>query len=960
MSHLATALADRREASSHSMEGRSHGRFDDDRPSQDSHESYLSLGGNVETIQATLHESVASAQSVLAPSVVEDRGNLIAFREARDLAEVSRARDRSDLQVIGGEPLCKGRPYQSAEREDFDALGEFKHVKRFSLDLATVGSAAVALDHKRSELGTLVGAGEGLRQKAFSALFGAMGAGQRLTFVHSMHRDEQGRPCYAMRVMGEARHKCQEHALELAHELQSDLQIALAAGAPQFGFRKVANPLPQRTWSTTHARDLLCAGVMLEQGQRGRMGFSSDSADEIRVVLPFAPRTQQTFLDTLVTALLASPCEIELHIELSGAALDPNAMQTLSDAADALCSVDMGRVRVRGSGGGANTPLSEELTAIQSMLKGWSANRLGVTLKVGVYSDGRVPVALLNLLGAETLQGRPFAAQPVHPSSIGCRELDFSSLLPANAVVPALFPNPASLDKLGWPRHYSDVRLRTLPEGVVLGDISTPFADEVIRLADSDRSQHCYVIGSTGTGKSTLLRSLIGQDIEAGRGVAVLDPHGDLYTQVLEKVPEDRAQDVVLIDFTDFDHVPALNLLETNSTRKELERGFIIQELTSIFKRLYGNVPESMGPMFFLYMRNAVALAMEDPGRITTLLDVPRVFSEPTYRAYLLQNCRDSGVREFWQGIASPATGESSLSQIAPYITSKFTEFTQNELVRRVVGQPNSSIDFREIMDQRKILLVNLSKGLLSELDTRFLGMLLTGRVFAAAASRASLPPHERVPFNVYIDEFQNFTSESLSSILSESRKYGVAMMLAHQDLGQVPPELKGSLMTNTGSKIVFRVGAPDAEALAPYMAPHHSSQDLMTLPDQHAVTRIKVANVPSSPFVLRTRAIQDSFLTAAQTARVARMIEQSRRIYCTPVSVGRAAMEDCRNAYIPSLRIDGNFVDANSRSVLDEASIATMKDFFKLTSEEKAVQLSKLKSMVDRAKLQALLARMS
>ncbi len=886
--------------------------------------------------------------------------NQIVIREAKEPVEVVPTWERSISPGTNEGATSRCPPHLDAEDVTEDSREMEDHVVRFAMNLATISSASVAHDNNRWELNALLGPGEAMRQRAFSALFGAIRSGQRLTFVHCMRRDEQGRPCYTMRIEGETRHGYHEIAQDMARELQSELRIALAIGAPHFGFRIVTDPLPsRRSWPEVHAHTLVCAGVILEHGQKCRVGFSDQSMNEIGVVLPFAPRSQQTFLYTLVSAMLAAPCEMELHVEISGVSLNSHAQQTLSEAADRLCSVDLGRIGVRGGADRLIKPLADDLLAIQSMLKSWSTNPFGVSLKVSVHSDERVPVSLLNLLGAETFQDRPFSVKPAQSRPIKGGELDFSSFLPANAAVPAFFPSPSSLDKLGWPRHYSDVRFRTLAEGVVLGDIPTPFADEVVRLGGADRSQHCYMIGSTGTGKSTLLLSLIGQDIEAGRGVALLDPHGDLFSQVLERIPVERAEDVVLIDFTDFDHVPGLNLLETRSDHHKLERSFIVQELTSIFKRLYGNVPESMGPMFFLYMRNAVALAMESPGQAATLLDVPRVFDDPTYRAYLLRNCRDKAVSDFWRGIAGPATGETSLSSIAPYITCKFTEFTQNELVRRVVGQPRTSVDFRKIMDQKKILLIKLSKGLLSEIDTRFLGTLLTGRIFAAAATRASLPTHERVPFHVYIDEFQNFTSDSLSSILSESRKFGLAMTLAHQDLGQMPTELRASLMANTGSKIVFRVGAQDAEVLAQYMNPHHTRQDLMTLPDHHALTRIKVANVPSPPFLLRTRAMSEEMESAERSQRISLIVECSRLRYCMPASVAGVLTDAIRDAHIPNLQIDDIALDSASRVVLSEAGIHAMQDFRELSENSRLVLLGALKSAVDRMRLKTLFARM-
>jgi hypothetical protein len=225
--------------------------------------------------------------------------------------------------------------------------------------------------------------------------------------------------------------------------------------------------------------------------------------------------------------------------------------------------------------------------------------------------------------------------------------------------------------------------------------------------------------------------------------------------------------------------------------------------------------------MFFMYMRNVLALLMADTEGRTTLLDVSRVMWDKLFRNHLLKQCQDPTVVEFWKDIATQAQGDASLKEIAPYITNKFTEFTQNAMVKRIVGQSRTSFDFREAMDKQQIVLVNLSKGLLNDMDSRFLGMLLTGKLFRQAAGRASVATEQRVPFHVYIDEFQNLTSDALTSALAESRKYGLALTLAHQDTAQVSPQLMTSLMTNAATKLVFRVGPSQGR----FAALHHANQ---------------------------------------------------------------------------------------------------------------------------------------
>jgi GTPase SAR1 family protein len=457
--------------------------------------------------------------------------------------------------------------------------------------------------------------------------------------------------------------------------------------------------------------------------------------------------------------------------------------------------------------------------------------------------------------------------------------VDLSSLVLGSSTFPPLLPSPVSLAALGYARHFPVVRFAMPRAGIVLGDIPTPFADAEVRFAPSDRSQHCYVIGATGTGKSTLLRRMIEQDIAGGEGLALIDPHGDLYEQVLSAIPARRKNDVVLLDFTDNEHYVGLNFLECVSAYPDREKSFIIHQLAEIFWSLYAYVPESMGPAFQQYMH--IALVMEDPGKDLTLLEVPLVFADPTFRNYLLAHCSDEQVADFWQGIASRTTGENSLANMAAYITNKFTEFTQNQLVRMVVGQSRSSIDFQRIMDERRVLLVNLSKGLLSESDSKFLGMLVTGRLFAAAMARASA---RRTPFYVYMDEFQNFTTPAVTQALAEMRKFGLSLTLAHQNLSQLPEQLREAVLANIGSRIFLRVGAMDAKRLAEFVSPHFGERDLVALPDHHAVARIKVDNVPSPAFAMRTRRLEGGSPTPAQQAITKDVIARSRAKYCRTV----------------------------------------------------------------------------
>ncbi len=269
-----------------------------------------------------------------------------------------------------------------------------------------------------------------------------------------------------------------------------------------------------------------------------------------------------------------------------------------------------------------------------------------------------------------------------------------------------------------------------------------------MRLADPDRTRHCYVLGATGTGKSNLLYNMLMQDIESGAGVCLLDPHGDLYHQVSNAVPVNRIDDIVLIEPADVERVVGLNFLECQSPYPQVEMNFIANEMIKIFDRLY-DLRQTGGPIFELYMRNALFLVMDNEIDGGTLMDIPLLFEDDKYRHRLLDHCRNPHTVHFWRGQAERGS-ELSLRNVAPYVTCKLNQFTCNALLRPIIGQSRSTVDFRACMDAGRIVLVNLSKGLLGELDTRLLGMLIIGKLFNAALQRVNIPANERRPFSLY------------------------------------------------------------------------------------------------------------------------------------------------------------------------------------------------------------------
>ncbi len=389
-------------------------------------------------------------------------------------------------------------------------------------------------------------------------------------------------------------------------------------------------------------------------------------------------------------------------------------------------------------------------------------------------------------------------------------------------------------------------------EGTFLGDNEFRGRKTPAYLSPEDRMRHLYIVGQTGTGKSVFMRNLAIQDIKAGNGVCFIDPHGNDILDILAAVPPERYEDVIYFDPANLARPFGLNLLEYDPSRPE-QKTFIVNEILAIFRRLYGDVPESMGPAFEQYFRNATLLVMEDPASGSTLLDIARVLSNAEFRNYKLSKSNNPVINQFWSEIATKAEGEASLQNIVPYITNKFDDFTANDFMRPIVGQQDSSFRFREVMDSRKILLVNLSKGRLGERNANLLGLILVGKIFMAALSRADNPRADYAPFYLYIDEFQNITTDSIPGILSEARKYRLSMTMAHQFLAQVDEKVRDAVFGNVGSMAVFRVGEEDGEFFEKQFAPVFGALDFVNIENYNAYVRLLARGVPQKPFNIKT-----------------------------------------------------------------------------------------------------------
>ena len=390
-------------------------------------------------------------------------------------------------------------------------------------------------------------------------------------------------------------------------------------------------------------------------------------------------------------------------------------------------------------------------------------------------------------------------------------------------------------------------------EGLVIGKNIFRGEEREVRILDDDRRRHFYIVGQTGTGKSVLLLEMVKQDIAGGKGVCLIDPHGDLAERVLSLIPASRAEDVIYFNPGDIERPLGLNMLEYDPKFPEAKT-FVVNEMIEIFEKLYNLKALGFGgPIFEQYMRNALLLVMEDPASGSTLIEIPKVLADAEFRKYKLSKCKNIVVKNFWEQEAEKAGGEAALANMVPYITSKMNIFIANDLVRPIISQQESAFNLREIMDKGKILIINLSKGRLGDMNSYLLGMIIVGKILIASFSRADLPEEKRKDFYLYIDEFHNVTTQTITAALAEARKYRLNMIFGHQFIGQLDEETRKAIFGNVGSMLAFRVGPEDAKYLLTEFEPVFDEEDLVNLDNYNAALRLLIKGETSKPFNIVT-----------------------------------------------------------------------------------------------------------
>jgi hypothetical protein len=385
-------------------------------------------------------------------------------------------------------------------------------------------------------------------------------------------------------------------------------------------------------------------------------------------------------------------------------------------------------------------------------------------------------------------------------------------------------------------------------EGTIIGKSTYRGDEKLVRIKLADRLRHVYTIGKTGVGKTVLAQNMILQDIQEGHGVCYLDPNGDAAEWILNHIPKERADDVIYFNPSDKDRPFGLNMLEWKTVD---QRDFLVQESLQIFQKLFDpNQTGMIGPQFEHWMRNACLTLMSHPEG-GTIIDVPRLFTDPDFEKDRVKYVVDPVVRSFWEKQMAK-TADFHKSEMLNYFTSKFGRFMTNDMIRNIIGQTKSSFDFRDVMDGKKILICNLSKGMIGEINAFLLGMIIVSKLAMGAFSRQDVLEKDRIPFFLYVDEFQNFITDVFATILSESRKYKLGLYITNQYIEQLDEKIRAAVVGNAGTLAAFRIGAADAEFFVKEFDPL-KADDLTQIDKFNMYIKMLIDGAPTKPFNIQT-----------------------------------------------------------------------------------------------------------
>ncbi|MEW6418369.1 MAG: type IV secretion system DNA-binding domain-containing protein [Nitrospirota bacterium] len=741
---------------------------------------------------------------------------------------------------------------------------------------------------------------DGQKAGIYNLLLSGVTSNQRIDFIYKSVKSDKKDNVFNLKIKFSSNEKTSEKAITSAQKLWQNLSVILEAISNEYCFVPVreAGKLTGDEISDYYIANVRPLGIVVNTDIHKPIGFKrseSIPASSSVLVAPYNEINKIPAFDSVIIGSAGCPADVRVLISLKPFAISKSEIEMIASALKWLKNGEKKEISYHQF---TDEGIEDEkvINGLQTALNNLLRNPSGFRIICTAMSEKPIPTSFLSMIGKELFNNNPICISmknytdnenmmPCSKSDIDDQIiLDLRDYVHSATMLPPFLPGTETLIRYGTKRIFKQTGLKISNDGILLGMVNVGRTIKEVRFSRHDRSRHCYILGATGTGKSTLLYNMIRQDINNGEGICVIDPHGDLYQQVLESIPPGRIDDVVLVDPCDFENAVGINFLECKGSFKSSQINFIVNEMIKIFDRLY-DLRQTGGPIFEQYMRNAMLLCMNND-MDATLMDVIMVFEDREYRQFLKSKCKSPIVVNFWNKQAEEAGGDASLQNLAPYITSKLNQFTTNALLRPIIGQRKSTIDFRKVIDERKILLVNLSKGFLGELDTQLLGMLIIGKIFSSAMGRIALRPEVRHPFFLYIDEFQNFTTNTVAHLLSEARKFGIYLTLANQNLSQLSTgsgkqNILDAVLGNVGTILIFRLGAVDAEKMQIYTKPVLCDQDLQDIPDYHVAGRLLVKNSPSRPFVFETLPSQGM----TDNRNIDAIIKASQKKYTTPVS---------------------------------------------------------------------------
>lgn len=787
-------------------------------------------------------------------------------REERHQAVTSKATPETD------EPCVLAHETDSAD-------SSVRHIRHFALALQSVVRPRGEEEEERA----MQGAWEWHRDLLSFLSLWPSDTRFRLRYRTDPVQDDEKRRCHIaliVTVEAETEEKADVRASRIYRELLVFLQDTTSGADPPFHFEPVTSEEPLRQWLVPLLADegvrLSRSTIAYETSPGGSgMGFGTEPTEDRESEIPGAlgDGSMHRYLNHFGRILLQQEAPSVLDVSLRPTKLDPDELNHLRDLA-----------RGKGTDGTELSGQEEQVLVEFSETLIQQADRC---FEIDIFlAQDQAPVSRTLLAAVErdffdgvaSMEGDSAYLEEVNgllqalPDESPDASEDRGRLrrLYATTGATELFRLPApAVEKMPGvrARHpaFDYVPPGLSNEGPILGRKFGQSEPEKVRIHPEDMFQHVYILGQTGTGKTTMLGSMIMERLASGAGMGLIDPHGDLYDRILQVIPERRRDDVVLFDPTDPESDAALNLLEYDPEYPR-QRSRLINELFQIFEQEYDQ--EALGPIFENYMRNALLLVMDDPHEPGTLMDVVRLFQNERYREALLEECDNERVLRFWrQAESTPDVRDvPSPDNVAIYVTSKLSRFIDDDYLRSLINQRRSTIDFRDIIDEGKILLVKMKKGKLGKLGVRMFGTIIVARLMMAALSREDILEEKRRDFFLFVDEFQNFTTPTIASLLAEARKFRLSLTLANQTLYQLDDEIVNAVLGNVGSLVALRPGVKDFEAIEPYVSPPFGREGITNLPNYTAVARLLADSQPTKPFAFRTLPLLDEYLSDGAT----------------------------------------------------------------------------------------------